>query len=46
MLVKEIAEIYHCCTATISVYLDKFGIKKRIIRPWTSELNRKLKKKI
>lgn len=45
MLIKEIAEIYHCCAATISFYLDKFGIKKRTTHPWTSELNRKLKKK-
>lgn len=45
MLIKEIAEIYHCCPDTIGKYLNKFGIEKRNTHPWASELNKMLKKK-
>lgn len=45
LLVKEIAEVYKCCPATISKYLKEFNIERRNTKPWTSDLNRILKKK-
>lgn len=42
---KEIGEIYHCNPATVGQYLVKYGIPKRMNRPWMIERNRIEKKK-